>query len=60
MASRTFKKKNNNKAESFFRLTFNAYIDVDNRERAREGDKKTKETNFVARKTNKIIAVVRK
>ena len=35
--------KDNNKAESFFfRLTFNVYADVDNRERARARDKKNK------------------
>ena len=33
--------KDSNKAESFFfRLTFNVYADVDNRERARARDKK--------------------
>ena len=45
MATRTFREKSNNKAESFFRLTFNAYIDVDNRERATEGDKKQRRPN---------------
>ena len=46
IATRTLK-KNNNKADSFFRLNFKVYIGVDNRERARARDKKTKETNFV-------------
>ena len=41
---------NNNKADSLFRLIFNVYIDVDNRERAR-ARQKTKETNFVEGKT---------
>ena len=38
-------RKNHTKAESFFfRLNFNVYNDVDNRERARTRDKKTEET----------------
>ena len=44
IATGTFRdKKNNNnnsKDDSFFRLTFNVYIDVDNKERARARDKK--------------------
>ena len=49
-ASRAFRdKNNNNKADSFFRLNFNVYIDVNNGERARAREK-TKETNFVERK----------
>ena len=45
IATRTFRdKKNNNnnnsKADSFFRLTFNVYIHVDNKERAGARDKK--------------------
>ena len=43
IATRTFTdKKNNTKADSFFRLNFNVYIDVDNRERARARDKEQK------------------
>ena len=56
---RTFREKkyDNNKADSFFRLNFNVYIDVksDNTEKEleREIRKKTntKETNFIGRKT---------
>ena len=53
MATRTFREKkyNKNKADSFFQLNFNVCINVDNRERARARDEKTKETNFVGRKT---------
>ena len=44
-------------AESFFfRLNFNVYTDMDSRERARERDKETKETNFVGRKTWKFYS----
>jgi len=47
MATRTFteKKYNNNKDDSFFRLNFNVFLNVDNRERAEERDKKTKRPN---------------
>ena len=55
MATRTFReeKNSNNKAGSFFRLDFNVYTDVDNRERARARDKtnekkKKKHENFIA------------
>ena len=44
------KQKNSNKAESF-RLKFNAYTDVDNKESARAKEKKMTETNFVGKKT---------
>ena len=41
IASRTFRDKNNkSKADSFFPLNFNVYIDIDNREKARARDKK--------------------
>ena len=50
-------RQNNNKVVSFSALFFYVYTNVDNRERARE---KTKETNFVGRKTWKFKAVVRK
>ena len=48
------KNNNNNKAESFFRLNFNAYINVDNREKARARNKTTTttKTNLVGRKTS--------
>ena len=48
------KNNNNNKAESFFRLSFNAYINVDNREKARARNKTTTttKTNLVGRKTS--------
>ena len=61
IVSRTFRdENNNNKADSFFRLNFNVYIDVDNRERARARDKNTKETNFVGKKKHgHFIAEVR-
>ena len=39
------------KVESISRLNFNAYTDVDTRERARARDKIIKEMNFVGRKT---------
>ena len=40
-ATRTFREEenSNNKADFFFRLDFNVYTDVDNRERARVSDK---------------------
>ena len=40
MATRTFREKNNNKVESFFRQDFNVFIDVDNGERGRARDNK--------------------
>ena len=44
MATRILRKNKQqikvNKADSFFRLNFNDYIDVDNREKARLRDKK--------------------
>ena len=45
------REKNNNKAKSFFRLNFNVYINMKNREKARARNKKTTENNFVGRKT---------
>ena len=38
MATRTLREKNNDKAESFFRLNFNVYINVDNRVIKNNGD----------------------
>ena len=38
-ASRTFRDKKQQKANSFFRLNFDVYIDVDNRGRAKEREK---------------------
>ena len=60
MATRTFReeKTSNNKADSFFRLDFNVYTDVDNRERARAKDKKTREKK--KEKHENFIAAVRK
>ena len=55
MAARTYgeKKTATTKAESFFRLNFNVYINVDNREKATARNKTTTttETNLVGRKT---------
>ena len=56
MASRTYREKITAtiKAESFFRLNLNVYINVDNREKARARNKTTTtttETNLVGRKT---------
>ena len=39
------------KTESISRLNFNAYTDMDTRERARARDKRIKAMNFVGRKT---------
>ena len=52
------RKKNNNKAGFFFQLNFNVYAEVDNRERARavRYNVKTKETNFIGRKTWKFYS----
>ena len=52
-----WREKNNNKAETFFRLTFYVYSYVDSRERARARDEKQrrrislgeKHDNFIAR-----------
>ena len=59
MATWTFREKkyNNNKADSFFRLNFNVYIDVkwitknELEREIKKKTKKTKETNFIGRKT---------
>ena len=54
MAARTYREKNNNnnKAESFFSLDFNVYINVDNREKVRSRNKTiTTKTNLIGRKT---------
>ena len=47
MATLTFteKKYNNNKDDSFFRLNFNVFLNVDNRERAGARDKKQRDQN---------------
>ena len=59
-AARTYREKNNNnnnKAESFFRLDFNVYINVDNREKVRARNKTTTtKTNLVGRKTRKFYS----
>ena len=39
----------------FSRLNFNVYSDVDNRERARARNKKTKKTNFLRKKSMKMF-----
>ena len=49
-------RRNSNKAESFFRLNFNAYTNVDNRERAWARDNKQNRTNFAGRKTWKFYS----
>ena len=52
IATRTFRdKKQQQRSRIFHSTQFNVYIGVDNRERARDRDKKTKETNFVWRIT---------
>ena len=54
MATRTFREKKSNKAESFLRLNNNYVLTVvDNRERTRARDKKKKEkaSNFFTRIT---------
>ena len=51
---------NNKKAESFFRLNFNIYTNVDNREKARTWNKKNNWDNFVGRKHENFVAAVRK
>ena len=64
MATRTFREKKNNKAESLFGLNFNVYINVEKRERAEARNKKQRRpillriklTNFVGRKTWKFYS----
>ena len=51
VATRTFIKKKQQQDRVFFRLSLNVYTDVDNTERARVRDKKTKEMNFVGKLT---------
>ena len=59
-ASRAFRdKNNNNKADSFFRLNFNVYIDVDNGERARARDKKHRRPISLKEKHENFIVAVR-
>ena len=55
IATRNFrdKKNHNNNADSFFRLNFNVYIDVDNRERGR--DKKNKGDQFLWKNNLKML-----
>ena len=71
MATRTFRERknnDNNKADSLLRLNFNVFIDLDN-ERKKEKKEleqeikkkktkqnKTKETNYVGRKTSKFYS----
>ena len=50
-----------NKADSFFRLNFNVYIDVDDREKARLRDtKQRRPSSFGVRKYEIFILAVRK
>ena len=63
LATRAFRERKNNddnnannKADSILRQNFNVFIDLDNWERARTRDKKTKETNYVGRKTLKFYS----
>ena len=62
MATRTFRQKkyNNNKADYFFRLNFNVYINVDKRERATARDKKQRRPISLEEKRDNFIAVVRR
>ena len=63
MASRTFgwKKQQQRKNKSFFRLNFNVYINVENKERARASRTKNNGEQFRWKKKNETyIAVVRK
>ena len=63
MATGTFTQKkynNKNKADYFFRLNFNVYINVDKRERARARDKKQRRPISLEEKRENFIAVVRK
>ena len=58
--SRAFRdKNNNNKANSFFRLNFNVYVDVDNGERARVRDKKQRRKISLKEKHENFIVAVR-
>ena len=62
MATRTFREKkyNNNKADYFFPLNFNVYINADKRERARRRNKKQRRPSSLEEKRENFIAVVRK
>ena len=48
------------KADSFFRLNFNVYIDVDNKQRGRAKDKNQRRPISLEEKHNTFIAAVRK
>ena len=64
MPTRTFtteKKYNNNKADSFFRLSFNVYINVDTKERAGEREiNEQRRPVSLEEKRKHFIAVVKK
>ena len=61
MAAWTFRKKKQQQSRVFFGVIFYVYTNVDKRERARAIKLlKTKETEFVGRKTWKFKEVVRK
>ena len=57
-ATRTFRDKKQQQSHSFFRLNFNVYIDVDNRERARDREIKNKRDQFCWKHEN-FMAVLR-
>ena len=61
MATRTFRKKKQ-QSRAFFDVIFDAYTQVDNRERARASDWKQRRRilNFLGRKTWKFKAAVKK
>ena len=60
--TRTFRgeKNHNNKAESFFRLNINVYINVDNRERTKARDEKQRRPILLEETPEKFLAAVRK
>ena len=62
MATRTLRKKKQLQGRVvFFDLIFNVYSDVDNRERARESNKKNREDEFSSEEKHEIfLATVRK
>ena len=61
VASQCFRdKKTTTNADSFFRLNFNVYINVDNRERARARVKNQRRPISLEEKQKEFIAAVRK
>ena len=57
MATRTFREKKNIKAESFFGLNFNVYINAEKRERAEARNKKQRTPILLEEKHENFIAV---